>query len=199
MRNSESAAFIKRWIHRRSGQVCRRRRELKDDVRFEPRTIKSSKSKVGIVRRGQDGEPITRIGDEGCACWKAIDRRSSDWIVRRLEEDALRAILQGLNRVRERLKTDRLTNRVTWQEEAIKAQPNARRRLHEVGHRSIGILRCQRDGRGVSASIRAEKCGVDEMQGRGVEGLVFRRSDVTSGEKNSSEEGKKKDEVRRSR
>lgn len=92
-----------------------------------------------------------------------------------------------------------MTDCITRQEEPIETQPDARCRLHEIGHGCAGILRCERDGSGVSPSIRPVKSSVDEMKGRSVEGLVFRRADVASREKNSNEEGKEEDEVRRSR
>jgi len=163
LRHGKFAAFIQRWIHRISRQVCRHRGELQHDVRFERCAIESSKTKVRLGSGRQNGEPITRIGHERCVSRQTVRRDSSHRVVGGLEEHALGAVLKCWNRIGERLETERLANCRSGQEEAIKAQSDTRGRLHEIGHRCAGILRRQRDGRGVSTSVCAEKCRFDEM------------------------------------
>lgn len=109
------------------------------------------------------------------------------------------ALLDRWNLIRTRLQAHRLTNGVGGKQKTIETQTHARRRLHEIGRGSGGICRGQRDRRGVSTRIDAEKRRVDEMHGRRVYRLNLGRTDIASGEKNSDEDGNENDELGGSR
>ena len=189
-----SSGVIQGGIHRRSWG-CLSRRELQNDARLERCSIEGVKTKRGLLGRSQDREPILRVGNERGHCWQPIGHGASYGIVTWLEENPLSALINRRNWIRTRLKTHRLTNGVFWVQETIKPQTDTRRGLDELRRIRCGIRRAQRDRRGISHGIDTDEGGVDKVQGRGVEGLILGRTDVTSREKNSDEGGKKKDEL----